>query len=155
METKPVSSSQSLQSLEGSRVPGEGAAGAGPPRPVLSGAACSPPTHPPAGRGRQLAEALPGGCRGRPSSRAGRRAGRDGGEGRGGGRRVRGSRRGGRWGRLSHMRGAARGRPGSAEAGDERWGRRHGQEAEEQERGQVGAAATTTPPSPRPTSPRP
>lgn len=41
------------------------------------------------------------------------------------------------------MRGAARGRAGSAEVGDERWGRRHGQEAEEQERGQVKVATPT------------
>lgn len=64
----------------------------------------------------------------RPAPRppAPRGAGRDGGGGAGGG------------GGLYHMHGAARGRPGIAEVRVERWGRRHGQEAEEQERGQVG-----------------
>lgn len=111
MGAKPIPISWSLELPATSRAPGES------PPPLAR------PVPPPAAGGSQRAEgACPAGAAAAGSSQG--RPGRRG--------------RGGRRGRLYHMHGAARGRPGIAEVRDERWGRRHGQEAEEQERGQVG-----------------
>lgn len=116
-------------------VPGQAAA-AGPPLRFPS------PPRPAPGLGRAAPTASPPGRQGAPerggaARAAARRVPARGRPGRRG--------RGGRRGRLYHMRGAARGRAGSAEVGDERRGRRHGQKAEEQERGQVRAAAIPSP----------